>query len=109
VQSITFDGSNPRASIDFTPTSGTELVARWTPDTAGQALNLREIDSFGDVTLNDYDLAPAAVAEGPSETSGKEELGDGKQALPPVGEELPNKTAFVPGVPVFPPNIPFSP
>jgi len=34
----------------------------------------------------------------------------GKEELPPaVGEENPMKTAFIPGVPVFPPNIPFSP
>jgi len=117
VASIDLDGSNPRASIDFTPVSGTILMARWTPDAAGQPLNVREIDSFGDVALNDYQLAPDTVAEGPttadnSKDEGKQVLPgeEGKTALPPaVGEEDPVKTAFVPGVPVFPPNIPFSP
>ena len=112
-----FDGSNPRASVDFTPTPGTVLMARWTLDTAGQPLNVKEINSFGDVALNDYQLAPDTVAEGPngqdttdSKAGGKEVLpADGKEALPPVGEEFPAKTAFIPGVPVFPPNIPFSP
>ncbi|HEX4085352.1 MAG TPA: hypothetical protein VHY22_10610 [Chthoniobacteraceae bacterium] len=113
---INFDGSSSRASIDFTPVNGTTLVARWTPDTAGQPLNLREVDSFGDVALNDYELAPDAVAEGPatdnSAGGGKEVIPSdgGKETLPPaVGEELPAKTPFIPGVPVFPPNIPFSP
>ena len=114
VATINFDGTSPRASVDFTPASGTELAARWTPDTAGQPLNIREIDSFGDLALNDYELTPDTVAEGPqaNETSGKEAFPNdgGKEALPPsVGEELPFKTAFVPGVPVFPPNIPVSP
>jgi hypothetical protein len=114
---INFDGSSPRASIDFTPTSGTELVARWTPDAAGQPLGIREIDSFGDVALNDYQLAPDAVGDesaAANESGGKETIPavgeEGKESLPPaVGEELPEKTAFIPGVPVFPPNIPFSP
>ena len=109
---INFDGSSPRASVDITPATGAVLAARWTPDTAGQPLNVREINSFGDLALNDYELTPDAVAEQPqaNETSGKEALpNDGKEALPAVGEELPAKTAFVPGVPVFPPNIPVSP
>ncbi len=118
VATINFDGSSPRASVDFSPTSGTELMARWTPETAGQPLNVREIDSFGDVALNDYELAPDAVADGSQETGGKETVGGketipaegGKETLPPaVGEELPAKTPFIPGVPVFPPTIPFSP
>lgn len=85
---INFDGSSPRASFDFpTPVSGTVLMARWTPDTAGQPLNVREIDSFGDVALNDYELAPENVSEGPTAAggSGKETIG-GKETIPPVGE-----------------------
>jgi hypothetical protein len=114
VATINFDGTNPRASIDFTPTTGTVLAARWTPATAGQPLNIREINSFGDLALNDYELTPDTVGEQAqaTETSGKEELPNdgGKEALPPaVGEDLPPKTPFVPGVPVFPPNIPISP
>ena len=118
VQTINFDGTNPRASVDFTPTSGTVLMARWTPDAAGQPLNVREINSFGDVALNDYELAPDAVAEGPQQDYSDSKGGDGKESIPAggketlppaVGEELPAKTAFIPGVPVFPPNIPFSP
>lgn len=114
VQTINFDGTSPRASVDFTPTAGTMLLARWTPDAAGQPLNVREIDSFGDVALNDYQLAPDVVAEGPQASAGdgKQVLPvgeEGKEALPPVGEDGPFKTAFIPGVPVFPPNIPFSP
>ena len=84
----------------------------------GQPLDVKEVNSFGDVALNDYELAPDTVAESPDQASGgketipsdgKETLNDGKEPLPPVGEEFPEKTAFIPGVPVFPPNIPFSP
>jgi hypothetical protein len=119
VQTINFDGSTPRASVDFTPTSGNVLLARWTPETPGQPLNVREINSFGDLALNDYQLAPPPVTEGPQDNSGaaasgKETIGKetlpvgegGKEPLPPVAEEAPLKTPFDPGVPVFPPNIP---
>ena len=122
VATLNFDGTNPRMSMDFTPASGSVLRARWTPDTAGQPLNIREINSFGDVALNDYELAPDSVGEAPqaqdysdskSSGGGKETIpavGEGgKEELPPaVGEGLPAKTAFVPGLPVFPPQIPFS-
>jgi hypothetical protein len=115
VASINFDGSSPRGSIDFAPTSGSVLMARWTPETAGQPLNVREVDSFGDVALNDYELAPDSVAEGPgsdysdskeSIPSGKETIPAGKETLPPVGEMDPVKTPFLPGVPTFPPPLP---
>jgi hypothetical protein len=121
VATLNFDGTSPRASADFTAASGTRLMARWTPDTAGQPINVREINSFGDVALNDYELSPSAVAEGPGDSSkdSTDPKGDGKTALPgvgegpgnpsPIGEGAPGKTAFVPGVPVFPPTIPFSP
>jgi len=120
VETVNFDGTNPRASVDFTPTTGNVLVAKWTPDTAGQPLNIREVDSFGDLALNDYQLTPDAVASAPStedtadsKDGGKQVLPTetgGKEQLPPaVGEEDPMKTPFIPGVPVFPPNIPVSP
>ena len=121
VATIDFDGNNARAFRDFEPVSGTALLARWTPDTAGQPLNVREIDSFGDVALNDYELAPNSTAEAPTKDyadskaggGGKEAIPpvgeNGKEALPPaLGEQEPVKTAFIPGVPVFPPTIPFS-
>ena len=115
VQTINFDGTSPRASVDFTPTSGTVLLARWTPDTAGQPLNIREINTFGDVALNDYELAPPPVSEGPSKDAADSKGGGGKEAIPPVGsketippvgEGAPTKTPFLPGVPPFPPTIP---
>ena len=113
VATIKFDGSSPRASNDFnSPVIGQVLMARWTPDTADQPFNVREINTFGDLALNDYELTPDTVAEQPQgdADTGKQALpDDGKEPLPAVGEELPAKTAFVPGVPVFPPNIPVSP
>jgi len=114
---LNFDGTNPRQSVDFTPTAGTVLMARWTPDSAGQPLNVREIDSFGDLALNDYELTPSSVGQSPASDytdskggGGKETLAsEGKEALPQAVGELPPKDPFIPGVPVFPPTIPKPP
>jgi len=118
VATISFDGSTSRGSADFTPASGSILVARWTPETEGQRLALNEVNSFSDVSPSNYEAAAAdSIAEDlqvdNSKGSGKEMLnpvGEGKETLPPaVGESLPLKTPFIPGLAPFPPNIPFSP
>ncbi len=110
VATISFDGSSQRGSADFTPASGSQLVARWTPETAGQPLAVREVNSFSDLALNDHELAPDSVGEDLAVDSSKDgkDMG-GKEELPPVGEVLPPKTPFIPGLPPFPPNVPFSP
>jgi hypothetical protein len=119
VATINFDGTSERGSADFTPVPGTVLIARWTPDTAGQRLAVREVNSFSDTSLSDHELLAAEVAasrrrERPSD--GKEALepvGEGKEELPQeppvVGEFAPPKTPFIPGLPPFPPHTTFSP
>lgn len=129
VATIRFDGTNARGSADFTPVAGSVLVARWTPETSGQLLAVREVNSFSDTSLANNELAtsPDAVAENNSEGTAKSSRADsskdgkevlapvgeaGKESLPPaVGEVLPPKTPFIPGSPAFPPNPPvqFSP
>ena len=47
VATVKFDGSDARGSADFAPVSGSQLIARWTPDEAGQLLAVREVNSFG--------------------------------------------------------------
>ena len=93
---------------------------RWTPDTAGEALDLRELNAFNDVSLNDYELSltPEAVAElrdsdsssGSSRRkfadAGKDggDYKDGKN-IAPVGEFLTPRSPYLPGSLGFPPNI----
>ena len=67
--SLTFDGSNARASADFDDTTAVAMAVRWTPETSGQALNVREINTFANLSLADYEVSekPAAIAQGPSD------------------------------------------
>jgi hypothetical protein len=117
--SITFDGKNARGSTDFAAVNASTMLVTWTPETGGQPLALRELNTFSNVGMTNYELTspPAAVGElygYDSSKDGKQVLG-GKEALPPVGESLPPvgeflppKTPFVPGLPPMPPNIPLS-
>jgi hypothetical protein len=65
---LTFDGSNSRASADFDDTTAVAMAVRWTPETTGAELNLRELNTFANISLADYEVAsaPAAIAEAPS-------------------------------------------
>jgi len=127
IATITFDGSTSRGSVDFPPVPSGELAVRWVPDTAGQPLNLREINVFSDLTLNDYQLnRPEAVAEyqassksdGKSSADGKDykDVSGPKETAPPVAEGPADKSPFVPGplggkpiMPLLPPEQPVSP
>jgi hypothetical protein len=108
--SLVLDGSTGRGSIDFPPVLAANMIVRWTPETAGQDLAIREVNSFGDLSLNDFALvsdAPSAVAEAQPDFS-KDESKDSKDkgAADPVGELLPGKDPFMPGPLGAPPNIP---
>ena len=106
---MVLDGSGHN-SIDFPAVTCSYMIVRWTPETAGQNLSIAEINSFGDYSLNDYQLisdAPASVAEGPGDAADASKDGDyskDKQAPPPVAEG-PGKDPFVPGGLGFPPNL----
>jgi hypothetical protein len=107
---IVFDGASPRGAINFAPTSAEALVVRWTPDTAGQPITIREINTFNDLSPSDYEVAltPEAIGEYGADRSkeGKAVIGEGKKEAPPlIGEQLPPKAPFLPGPPVFP-NVP---
>lgn len=73
VSSIVFDGSKARASEDFPAVDASRLVIRWTPTNASDTLTIRELNSFGALSLNDYEvgLKPEVVA-GFSGRDGKE-------------------------------------
>src|ERR1700677_733675 len=57
---LVLDGSTGRGSIDFPAVAGSYMIVRWTPETAGQNLTISEINSFGDLSLNDYQLVSDA-------------------------------------------------
>jgi len=109
---IVFDGSNPRGSTDFSPAEGSTLLVKWTPDVAGEAIEVREVNAFGDVGVSNYEFG--APLEAVAEITGYDGSKDGKtflpsdDTLPPVGESLPPKTPFVSGPPPVPPFLTLS-
>ncbi len=127
--SLTFDGSNARASADFDDTTAVAMAVRWTPENAGQYLSVAEINTFANLKLADYEVtnAPAAIAEGPVTAASKEpkaKSNDGKE-IKPIGEGKetvdfkggsgkeskdviaagPATTGYFPGGLGFPPNL----
>ena len=115
--SLVLDGSTTRSSIDFPKTEGSAVMLRWTPETAGSPISIRELNAFNEVSLNEYELAltPEAVAE--LRSGGKRVTGNGYDAgkdgkdykdgkdLPPVGEFLSPRSPYLPGGLGFPPNV----
>lgn len=113
---IALDGSSSRGAIAFPGVAGGAVLVRWTPSTAGEALDLRELNTFNEISLNEFELSltPEAVAESldPSEAhSGYADASkdgrdykDGK-SLPPVGEFLTPRSPYLPGGLGFPPNL----
>lgn len=114
---LVLDGTSTRGAIAFPGVEGGAVFVRWTPDTAGDALDLRELNAFNEVSLNDYELSltPEAVAElrvtdrGHADASkdSSKDMGDYKdgKSLPPVGEFLSPRTPYLPGGLGFPPNL----
>jgi hypothetical protein len=107
---FTFDGTNVRQSQDINGAEGTALLFRWTPEFAGEALVIREVNAFGGLSLTDYALAlsPEAIAELAKDASkdGKAFVGKEGKALEPVGELFPRQTPYLPPALGFPPPIP---
>ena len=62
---IVLDGTGSRRSIDFPQVEGGAFLVRWTPDTAGEAIGLCELNAFNEFSLSDYELSwkPEAVTE----------------------------------------------
>ena len=110
---LVLDGTTTRGAIGFPSVEGGAVLVRWTPDTAGEALELRELNAFNEVSLNDYELslAPETVAELRDSDRGyadaSKDGGDYKdgKSIPPVGEFLSQRTPYLPGGLGFPPNL----
>ena len=110
---MVLDGTTTRSAIAFPGVAGSAVLVRWTPDTAGEAINIRELNAFNEVSLNEYELSltPEAVAEyrtsgrGSGYDAGKDgkDFKDGKAI--PVGEFLSPHSPYLPGGLGFPPNL----
>lgn len=105
--SLVLDGSNNRGSIDFPMVIASYMIVRWTPETPDQKIAIREINSFADLSLNDYELVSdaSAVGEQPDVSKGDFKDAKDKQGPEPVGELLPGKDPFLPAGLGFPPNL----
>ena len=116
VASIELNGSTDRGSADFPATDTRSIALRWKPTDGSEALVIRELNTFADLSLGEYELVGAPrlarkgsdgkellpIGEGPEEnsqgpnqstTSGLSPIGSG-----PIG-------GFVPGNLGFPPNF----
>lgn len=112
--SIVLDGSNSRSSVDFAAVQTTKLVVRWTPATASDTLTIRELNSFGALSLDDYEvgLKPEVVAgfSGGEGKEGKDAKAiaegplDSKDPKVPIAAG-PAGSPYLPGALGFPPII----
>lgn len=110
--SIVLDGTTSRASVDFPAVPASKLVVRWTPVSPNDTLTIRELDSFGALSLNDYEvgLKPEVVA-GYSGADGKDakEIAEGPlDPKDPKNDPIaggPPGSPYLPGALGFPPNL----
>ena len=106
---LVLDGSTTRVAADFAGAEGAAVLVRWTPETAGESLTIKELNAFNEISLSEYELAltPAAVAELAADTSkDMADAKDGKGMLPPkVGELITPRSPYLPGSLGFPPNV----
>jgi hypothetical protein len=112
--SMVLDGTNNRASLDFPAVTATKLAVRWTPDAANSTVTIRELNSFGAKSLNNYEVGmkPEAVAAYDTgvHTNGTGK-GEGKEGKEPIAEGPPGVADFrggspyLPGALGFPPNL----
>lgn len=105
---LVLDGSTGRGSIDFPAVTASYMIVRWTPEAAGQNISIAEINSFGDLSLADYELTsstPDTVASAPPDMSKEGDFKDASKDkdIAPVAEGP--KDPFLPGTLGFPPNL----
>ena len=113
--SIVLDGTTSRASVDFPAMPASKLAVRWTPANPADTLTIRELDSFGALSLNDYEvgLKPEVVAgfsggEGKDGKDAKEIAEGPKDIKDPKNDPIaagPAGSPYLPGALGFPPNL----
>jgi len=110
--SLVLDGTNSRASVDFPAVQASKLVVRWTPANPNDTLTIREFNSFGALSLNDFEvgLKPEVVA-GFSGGEGKDSKAIAEGPLDPKDPKNdpiaggPPGSPYLPGALGFPPNL----
>src|SRR5262249_21007288 len=110
--SMVLDGTNSRASMDFPATNASRLAVRWTPVVPDEKLNLREVESFGSASPDNYEVGMKADAVAAYDPSGTSYTSDGKEMKDPKdSKDLPEVAAgpqggpYLPGALGFPPNV----
>jgi hypothetical protein len=85
---LSFDGGAGRASADLPETAAVAVALRWTADEAGTPFALRELNTFGDLSLAEYEvvgLSPTVAQTSVEEVGQTASTGDGKELMP-IGE-----------------------
>jgi hypothetical protein len=117
--SLVLDGSSSRSSLDFGAVKASQMAVRWTPSTPNEPLTLNEVATFGDQSLNNYEVAlkPEAVAAydpgarnslgtGKDNKDNKDPIAEGKDNKEPAPVAVgPQGGPYLPGALGFPPNI----
>jgi len=114
--SLVLDGSNSRAAVDFPAVQANAMLIRWTPTNGTDAVAIRELGSFGALSLNDYEVGmkPEAVAArggtGRSGKDAKDAIAEGpRDPKDPKGMDPiaagPAGSPYLPGALGFPPNF----
>lgn len=110
--SIVLDGSNSRSSVDFAAVQASKLFVRWTPTNPSDTVTIRELNSFGALSLNDYEvgLKPEVVA---AFSGGEGKSGKDLKAIAegPMDPKNPKDViaAGPPGSPYLPGSLGFPP
>jgi hypothetical protein len=110
--SVVLDGSTPRSSIDFPAVSATKLAMRWSPVVPNESLSIREVESFGSASLDNYEVGMKADAVAAYDPAGTNYAADGKDMKDPKDPKDPAEVAagpqggpYLPGALGFPPNL----
>lgn len=85
---LTFDGSTARSSADFAETNASALAVVWKPESGESSLNLREINTFADLSLASYEVTDSVLnvaldtsATKKDESTSDSTASDGKQIV----------------------------
>lgn len=119
VATMALDGTSVRRSVDVAQAEGGAILLRWTPEKAGEALPLAELNAFNEFALGEYELTlkPEPVTQLTSVDSDRVRRADPSKDSPDfkdykdfkgppvVGEFFPARSPYLPGSLGFPPNL----
>jgi hypothetical protein len=111
--SMVLDGTSSRSSIDFPAVNATKLAMRWSPVVPNEPLNVREVESFGSASLDNYEVGMKSDAVAAYDPAGTSYASDGKDMKDPKDPKSPLDPVaagpqggpYLPGALGFPPNL----